>query len=177
MLIEKGLILQSVIYKVEVFYRDYVVTRCYKCYRIGYTARVCKRQEYYGYYIALGHRDNACALQKNKGQAKCVNYGGPHLVQVSRCKVREDASIKVKQAFLSRPRIYSASYPQSLRESLREVNRGEWQVTIIRKKRSSTNSALLVSLATKRGRPRGLDLAGANQRGEIAEYLNIPPST
>lgn len=177
LLIEEGLILQSTIHEVEVFHRDCMVTRCYKCHGIGHTARVCKRQECCGYCAALGHRDDTCAHRKNKGQAKCVNCGGPHPAWVSGCKVREEASITAKQAFLSRPRVFGAPYPQPSRESLREANGGEWQVATTRKKRSSTDSASSALAAAKRGRPRGIDLAGANQKGEMAGYLNLPPST
>ena len=177
LLIEEGLILQSVIHEVEVFHRDCVVTRCYKCHGIGHTARVCTRQECCGYCASPGHRDDACGHRMKGGQAKCANCRGPHPAWVKSCRTREKASEIAKQAFLNRPRTFGTPTTQPSRDSLRDVNGGKWQVVEAKKKRRNSDSTSSMPSSTKRGRPRGIDIAGACQRGNMAEYLSHLPST
>lgn len=177
LIIEEGLILQSVIHEVEVFHRDCVVTRCYKCHGIGHTARVCTRQDRCGYCASSGHRDDACEHRRKGSQAKCVNCGGPHPAWVKSCKTREEASEKAKQAFLNRPRAFDTPTAHLTRDSLRDVNGGEWQVVETKKKRRNSDSTSSAPSSTKRGRPRGIDLAGASQRGNMAGYLSLAPAS
>lgn len=110
-------------------------------------------------------------------QAKCVNCGGPHPAWVKSCRIREEASAKARRAFLSRPQAFDVPTAHRPRDSLKDVNGGEWQVVETKKKRRSSDNTSSVTSSAKRGRPRGIDLAGACQRGDMAGYLDPAPAS
>lgn len=83
LLIEECLILNSTMHDAEVFHRDCIVVRCYRCHTIGHIARVCRCEVRCGFCAKQGDRDNNCPSREAGETAKCVNCARQHRVSRS----------------------------------------------------------------------------------------------
>ncbi|EDN04750.1 predicted protein [Histoplasma mississippiense (nom. inval.)] len=64
LLVDNGLIIDSIFCDVEIFHREAQVTRCFNCHEYGHTARFCRQAKRCGFCAAKEHDDKECPARK-----------------------------------------------------------------------------------------------------------------
>lgn len=163
LLIDEGVILQSVYHDVEVFDPECLVTRCYKCQGIGHTSRICRKELRCGFCAGRGHGDQNCEVRKGNGHATCPNCEERHPSWASSCGNFVRASEHAREAFKQRPSRFAVPQANRTKADLREEVDGVWYTaTSHGKKRGARDTGPGISDPSQ-----ALVLSGSNAGGGI----------
>ena len=98
--IAEGIKIYKVVYKeVEIYRHRQRVIQCFKCYRFGHIARLCKDENQTCRDCGGGHHyDNCSRIEK-----KCVNCKGNHIATNTVCKMYQEIVQTMKDKSQTRP--------------------------------------------------------------------------
>jgi hypothetical protein len=101
--IDKGIIINGRLHRVERYTPQLNIVQCYKCYAFGHTASHCKGQQKCGKCGNSEHETAAC----DKDIPECRNCHGPHPAWHIHCRARDEASEKLEQERIRTSRFFT----------------------------------------------------------------------
>lgn len=119
LLIDRGLVVDCQIHYCEPFVGECRVTQCYKCYKYGHIAAMCKSLERCGYCSKTGHKTADCM---HKGQPEkhqcsaCEKTGARHVSWSSECPTRRANVERARLCYAQRPTRYQEERAQAREE-------------------------------------------------------------
>lgn len=105
-LIDSGLIWMHELHDCEPFYGECIVTQCFKCFKYGHIARMCRGTQRYGACGAPGHTTEECTGKEDRTKHRCISCRGNHQSWHSDCPVRKAQVIRSQEAYHNRPTRY-----------------------------------------------------------------------
>jgi hypothetical protein len=106
-LIESGLIWGHQIHKCEPYEGDCQITQCFKCYRYGHIAKMCRNTQRCGFCAAPGHNTNECLQKEDLMKHWCVpceKHG--HCSWSRDCPIRKEQIKQAKEAYSTWPAFF-----------------------------------------------------------------------
>jgi hypothetical protein len=173
---ERGIIWNAGLYRTSPFAPNAQVIRCYNCHRFGHIARMCKGHCTCGYCGQRNHPEEGCPSKRDGNLAHCVNCRGQHPAWARECPAAAKAAGAARDAFLHRPARFftpTLAHPDS-----------EGRATPTTAPPKGTNKRTVSKMdgpaqePAKRGRPRGLTVAGSQAgQSDIRTSLLRRPTT
>jgi len=105
-LIDSGLIWSYELHECEPFSPECIVTQCFKCYKYGHVARMCKNIARCGVCAAPGHIANDCLGKTDRTKYRCVNCQENHTSWDRSCSIYKKQEAYAQEAYQNRPGRY-----------------------------------------------------------------------
>jgi hypothetical protein len=97
--LERGLILDRELFNAEMFHRECLITRCFKCYRFRHTATVYWSKLRCGYCARLDYNNGSCPIREAGGPAGCLNCKSKYPAWTADCSIHKQEIKRSRRAF------------------------------------------------------------------------------
>lgn len=135
-----GLIWQYGYYPCEPFADGAQLKQCYRCFRYGHIARVCRHKPRCGLCSSTMHDDKECPVTGNHSRYCCPACRGPHAAWSKECPIRQEQIQMAKAAYVTRPKGFALP-PQEPPGSRPMDEKDDWQTAAPRKRRATSRRA------------------------------------
>ncbi len=104
-LVHKGMLHDGELKDCDLFIEDCTLTQCYKCYRFGHTAKMCKGRKNCG-HCAKEHNSRSSLTSQNPATYTCCNCKGKYTAWSRLCPERGAWVSRAAVAYAAMPSLY-----------------------------------------------------------------------
>ena len=113
-LIDAGLVFDYQVHECEPYSGDCSITQCYKCFKYGHIAAMCRNTPRCGKCSKPGHSERECTVREDPTKWSCINCPASnrrHSAWDPACPTKRNHQATAKQAYINRPRRFQERTP------------------------------------------------------------------